>query len=402
MGFQRREVPMTRALRVLHIASGDLWAGAEVQAFTLISHLARIPNTEVATVLMNEGTLAHKLRSIGVPVYTLDERKIASPRLFARLCVILRTWQPDVIHTHREKENILGSLANCLGGNVPSVRTIHGGREDSGVTGWKGARRGAVRALDRWCGRTLQQRVIAVTRELGLQVTGEFPIEKIVVIENGVDAAAVRAEKGIAEFRTAEPETHIGIVGRLVEVKRVDLFLETAAALLRQFPQRPWRFHVFGEGPERSLLEGVAGKLQISGRVTFHGHRQDIATCIAGLDAVVICSDHEGLPMTALEAAALAVPTVAHAVGGLVEVVPPEFLVARHEADGYRDAILRALRADGRVIAERHASTTLKQFSAQRNAERILALYEQVTAEGSGSISESDAEPARDDDRDSR
>lgn len=393
---------MTRALRVLHIASGDLWAGAEVQAFTLISHLTRLPNTEVTTVLMNEGALAQKLRSIGVPVHMLDERRMASPRLLAHLGSILRTWRPDVIHTHREKENILGSLANRLWRNVPSVRTIHGGREDSGVTGWKGVRRRAVRALDRWCGRVLQQRVIAVTRELGLQAAREFPAEKIVVIENGVDSAAVRAEKGTAEFRTAEPETHIGIVGRLVEVKRVDLFLEAAAALLRQLPQRAWRFHVFGEGPERTRLEKAARRLQISDRVMFHGHRQDIATCIAGLDVLVICSDHEGLPMVALEAAALAVPTVAHSVGGLVEVVPPEFLVARHEADGYRDGILRALHTDGQVIAEKYASAILKQFSAQRNAERIHALYEQVTAEGSGSTSEQDEELAREDESDSR
>lgn len=382
MGCQHREVPMTRTLRVLHIASGDLWAGAEVQAFTLISHLVRIPNTKVAAVLMNEGTLASKLRSIGVPVHMLDERKAASPSILAGLRAVLRSSRPDVIHTHREKENILGSLASRMWWNVPSVRTVHGGREDSGVTGWKGARRRAVHALDRWCGRELQQRVIVVTRELGERVQGEFPAEKIVVIENGVDAAAVRAERGIAEFRTAEPQaTHIGIVGRLAEVKRVDLFLETAAALLRQFPQRVWRFHVFGDGPECSRLAGISERLQISARVTFHGHRHDIATCIGGLDALVICSDHEGLPMTALEAASLAVPTVAHAVGGLVEVVSREFLVARHDVEGYRDGILRALGADSRVIAEKHASATLQRFSAQRNAERIHAVYKEVTTQ---------------------
>jgi len=374
---------MTRALRVLHIASGDLWAGAEVQAFTLIMHLTRIPNTEVAAVLMNEGVLACKLRSAGVPVYVVDERKMASPWILGRLCRIISTWRPDVIHTHREKENILGSVASRLCRRVPSVRTIHGGREDSEVRGWKGTRRRAIRAFDRWCGRALQHRLIAVTRELSVRMQGELPAEKIVVIENGVDAAAVRAEKGIAQFRTQEPgAAHVGIVGRLVPVKRVDLFLETAAALLRHVPERSWRFHVFGDGPERSRLEGLAEGLGISGRVTFHGHRQDSATCIGGLDALVICSDHEGLPMTALEAAALAVPTVAHAVGGLVEVVPDEFLVPRHEVTGYRDGVLCALHADSRVIAENHATIVLQRFSAQRNAERVHALYEHVTAQG--------------------
>lgn len=106
--------------------------------------------------------------------------------------------------------------------------------------------------------------------------------------------------------------------------------------------------------------------------------------------------------MTALEAAALGVPTVAHAVGGLVEAVPQEFLVARHEVDGYRDGVLRALRADGRIIAEKHASGTLRQFSAQRNAERIHGLYEQVTAEGIGREPEEDLARHRHDDSDPR
>ena len=322
---------------------------------------------------MNEGTLAYKLRSAGVAVYVLDERKVASPRILARLCAILRTWRPDVIHTHREKENILGSLASRLCWNVPrfAPSTVDG--RIQGSTGWKGARRRAVRALDRWCGRALQQRVIAVTRELSVRVKGEFPAEKIVVIENGVDVEAVRAEKGIAEFRAAEPDaTHVGIVGRLADVKRVDLFLEAAAALLGNVRSAVGDSTSLVTVPSVLELEGALRATADIGQG--HVPRSSAGYCrhvSRGLDALVICSDHEGLPMTALEAAALAVPTVAHAVGGLVEVVPQEFLVARHEVDGYKDGILRALRADGRVIAEKRASATLQRFSAQRNAERV-------------------------------
>src|SRR5215469_16545383 len=94
---------MTRAVRVLHIASGDLWAGAEVQAFTLISHLARLPETEIAAVLMNDETLSDKLRSIGISTYVLDERNTHSIGIFVRLRRVLRSWQPDVVHTHRQR-----------------------------------------------------------------------------------------------------------------------------------------------------------------------------------------------------------------------------------------------------------------------------------------------------------
>lgn len=375
---------MTRALRVLHIASGDLWAGAEAQAFTLISHLNRIPETTLAAVLMNEGTLADKLRSAGIAVYLTDERKMGALRIFSSLRGLLHDWRPDVIHTHREKENILGCLANRAWRNVAAIRTVHGGREQAASMSWRSVRHRLVNRVDRWCGRTLQERVIAVTKELAARLAHEFPTEKIVVIENGIDVEALVRERGIAEFRLSEPDvTHVGIAGRLVDVKRVDLFLGAAALLRQEHPERRWRFHVLGDGPNRQSLEELAESLQLGDKIVFHGHRQDIATYVAGLDTLVICSDHEGMPMISLEAAALAVPTVAHAVGGLVEVVPEEFCVYRHDACGYKEGILRALRADGRAITARCAAKTVARFSAQRNAEKIRALYEEVVVERS-------------------
>lgn len=372
---------MTRALKVLHIISGDLWAGAEVQACTLISELVRMPDTEVAAVVMNEGMLADQLCALGIRVEVMDERKLGPLQIWLRLRRLLKSWRPDVIHTHREKENILGMLANRACRNVPSVRTMHGGNEHTRAAGWRGIRHAVVRELDRWCGRASQQRVIAVSRDLGIKLAGDFPADRVVLIENGVAAESVRSARGVAEFRTAEPHsTHIGIVGRLVPVKRVDIYLETAAYLRHQYPAHRWRFHVFGDGPLRSDLEALSERLRISDLVTFHGHRPDIATCIGGLDALVICSDHEGMPMTALEAAALDVPTIAHDVGGLVEVVPEAFLVARHESEGYGEAILRAIRDEGRAIARSRATQTLRRFSAQGNAERVRAVYGQLVA----------------------
>jgi glycosyltransferase involved in cell wall biosynthesis len=373
---------MTRSLRVLHIASGDLWAGAEVQAFTLMSHLKDMPETEVAAVLMNEGMLSDKLRSAGVSVFIADERRAGALQILLAVRRVLHKWQPDVIHTHREKENILGCLGNRVCRNVPSVRTAHGGREHAATGGWRRVRHALINYADRWSGRVLQQRVIAVTQELAERLADDFPADKIVVIENGIDVDAVKTKNVVAEFRAAEPDAiHVGIAGRLVDVKRVDLFVEAASLLLRDCGDRQWRFHIFGEGPRRRNLEELSERLHLGDKLAFHGHRRDIATCLGGLDALVICSDHEGMPMISLEAAALGVPTVAHAVGGLIEVVPEEFLVFRHDAEGYKDGILRVLRADGRAIAARRAAETIARFSARRNAERVRVLYEEVLSE---------------------
>ena len=353
-----------------------------MQAFTLMAHLARVPGTHVAAVLLNDGALAAKLRSAGIEVHIIDEQQTGSAGILLRLRRVLKDWRPDVVHTHRVKENILGAVANWLGPNVPCVRTTHGGNERR--LGW-GARSIVNRAtfeFDQWSGRVLQQRVVAVSEPLGRNLASKFGADKVIVIENGIDAAALRSEQGVAEFRAAAPDVaHIGIIGRLVAVKRVDLFIGMAALLKGVREGQKWRFHVFGDGPLRPSLEALALRQRVANDVRFHGHREDIATCMGGLDVLVNCSDHEGMPMTALEASALGVPLVAHAVGGLTDVAPQEFLVLRHDSAGYSEGVLRALRGDARSIAKEKAVSVLEMYSADRNAHRIRRLYEQLLGE---------------------
>jgi glycosyltransferase involved in cell wall biosynthesis len=227
------------------------------------------------------------------------------------------------------------------------------------------------------------QTIVAVSSDLATALAKHSPRGRIVVIENGVDIEALRAQVGSSRSAIGRSDvTRIGIVGRLVPVKRVDLFLEMAQCLLKVEPTRNWKFEVFGDGPERERLEALCNRLELGRHVTFHGHREDIAKGMSGLDVLVMCSDHEGMPMAALEAAALGVPTVAHAVGGLIDAVPMEFQVTRHDPRGYCEAVLRALHGDARAATAKHARRVLERFSAERNGERTLALYRELLSRG--------------------
>ena len=113
----------------MQIASGDLWAGAEVQLYTLANTLQKLPDVSVTVILLNQGTLADKLIETGIEVYILDESSLNDFQILRRLVHIIKEQHPDVIHTHRGKENILGSIASFLAGSVPSIRTAHGAPE---------------------------------------------------------------------------------------------------------------------------------------------------------------------------------------------------------------------------------------------------------------------------------
>src|SRR5689334_3581215 len=60
---------------VCHVMSGDLWAGAEVQAAALLRHLARNEEIQLSALILNEGRLAAELRTCGVDVNVIPENE---------------------------------------------------------------------------------------------------------------------------------------------------------------------------------------------------------------------------------------------------------------------------------------------------------------------------------------
>jgi L-malate glycosyltransferase len=367
---------MTERLRVLHVISGDLWAGAEVQANTLITALST--EADVAVALMNDGVLASKLRTLGIPVNIFDERRLNGLQILLALRRLMVAWRPDIVHTHRTKENILGSLANRFAGNAPCLRTVHGASEDTS-RGWRRKLKQALTYADRWCGTHLQQCVVAVSAELAAKLSTRFPNERIVTIENGIDSQDVLARVHPVDFRERTPAaTHVGIMGRLMPVKRVDIFLDCAARLRQDEPARNWHFHVFGDGPLRQGLEQQAHRLALNDITTFHGHRDDSIACLAALDALVICSDHEGLPMVLLEALAVGTPVVAHATGGMTDVVEESshgLLVEEHTASGYARATVSLLES---AAAQRRTPSVPERLTAGHNERAFENLYRQL------------------------
>ncbi len=366
-------------VRVLHVISGDLWAGAEAQAFTQLAALHEAGVT-VAAAVMNDGELAARLRERDIPVTVLDESRLSNPRILLGLRNLMQEWRPDIVHTHRSKENILGSLANRFAGNVPSVRTVHGASEDRS-RGLRRILREQQARVDSWCGRHLQNRIIAVSTELGEKLAHNYA-KKVVVIENGIDVEAIRRKVEPVDFRHSAPEgIHIGIVGRLVAVKRVDLFLEAAAHLNKSHPERDWRWHVIGDGPLRERLTNQSRSLGIDTITTFHGHRNDIIPCLAALDALVICSDHEGLPMVLLEALAVDTPVVAHATGGMIDVLKGNergLLVTEHTHSAYADAICALIT---RPTTAKLVSQLPERFTATYNCRALQNLYRTLLQE---------------------
>lgn len=62
-------------IRLPHIASGDLWAGAETQVFQLARNLKTAPAISLEIAAMSPETLAGRLTEEGIEALVLDESR---------------------------------------------------------------------------------------------------------------------------------------------------------------------------------------------------------------------------------------------------------------------------------------------------------------------------------------
>lgn len=371
----------TQRLKITHFASGDIWAGAEKQLYTLVKCLGMDNTLHIEVVLMNEGELADKLHDLGIPVTVFDESRHNGMVLFWKILNYLRSTHPDVVHTHGHKENILVSIANARSARARNVRTVHGAPEHD-YSGFHHLHKRLLAWLDVWTGNHLCDRVVAVTEELKDKLMTRYRADKLTVIVNGIDIEDKPEYHIELDFRKNMPDKrHIGIAGRLVPVKRVDIFLETAKLLLDKSPDS-YHFHVFGDGPLMTELKTQATRHGITNHVTFHGHRQDMDACLANLDLLMICSDHEGMPMVAMESIIAKTPVIAHATGGLKLLLMQyydELLVAGNEINTYVKKIEDHLELNNEQLIMNLQKTIKQKYSSKINRQKFVALYNDIS-----------------------
>ncbi len=377
---KKEERPPGGGIAVCHIASGDLWAGAEVQVATLLRYLVRSGDFRLSAIFLNNGRLAEEARSCGVEVLVIPESQHSFWGILNRAADFLRGRQIQVLHSHRYKENLLAAFLASRFGVPALVRTEHGAREP--VRSWKRLRHSLVHWLDRTVAQHCTERVIAVSEELRQRLVRQFGEERVTLIHNGIDEERVFSPLSVTEAkqRLGLPAgcPVVGTAGRLERIKRLDIFLEAAKQIAAQEPQA--RFVIAGDGGEAQRLHELAAKLDLRDHVLFLGHRQDVYDVLRAMDVFVLCSDHEGLPMVLLEAMTLGVPVVARPVGGISEVVEDErsgVWVRSDRPDDLAEGCLRVLRdAELRNRLREVGPVQIRdRFAGGRTAARVADLY---------------------------
>jgi glycosyltransferase involved in cell wall biosynthesis len=120
---------------------------------------------------------------------------------------------------------------------------------------------------------------------------------------------------------------NIATVAALLPYKGHKFLLE---ALSQIKTERSWRLHLVGDGFLEEQLKSLSRKLGIRDNVVFHGYLDWSPGIMEILDSshlFVLSSLTEGMPRVVLEGMARALPVISTDVGGVSEVINPEWLV---------------------------------------------------------------------------
>lgn len=212
--------------------------------------------------------------------------------------------------------------------------------------------------------------VAVVNDSLIKEVLGPAPKVNCRYLAHGIPVSEVPP-------RAPNPSEPLKIIyfGRLYPGKGTRLFPEIIAELEKR--KVPFRFTIHGEGPEEAYLRESLAKHLASGVVVLSSNvpRSELYPLIRRHDIFIMASDHEGGPLTLLEAMALGLVPICNDIPCLVqEVVNPKngFRVSR-KAEAFAEVI--ALLDKDRPLLERLSEEARKTIGGAYTIEAMAKRY---------------------------
>ena len=378
-------------IKVMHVIARLNIGGAALYVIQLTSYLAE-PGYRSQLVCglvgKSEGDMQYVADDKHIPVTIMPSlgREISPVGDLAtvfRLWRLMRRERPDVVHTHTAKAGFVGRLAAWLAGVPVIVHTFHG-HVFAGY--FSPAKTRLFLTLERLCAR-LSTTIITLSDALKRELTEVYHItqpDRVAVIELGFELGGLeKLPRHQGAFRAQHDVPAdaplVGIVGRLVPIKNHDLFLQAARRVLERLPGA--YFAIVGDGERREELSALACSLGIDHRVRFTGWITDVLPVYSALDALVLSSNNEGLPVSLIEALAAGVPVVATAVGGVIDLLDGGRLGAMVPPDdpgALADAVFAALTDPARAVTDETRAAVARRYGIRRSAEQTGALYQRL------------------------
>jgi len=277
----------------------------------------------------------------------------------------------DLIHAHAYSAGLSGKILSLIL-KIPIVFTVHGANSlDLGKKGPKV-----------WLEKII---LTKIKYDCQISVSRSFLKHKnvnknIKVIPNGANIKKLKIKYKKSKTHIKNEKIRLLFIGRLEEIKGVDILLKALARVKNKPPG--WELRIVGEGSRRKNLENLVQRADLCGQIKFLGRKigQSLIREYQKADLFVLPSRSEAQPLTLLEAWAAGLPVLATSVGDNPQMVKEGkngFLVKSGSVSSLSRGLLKAFKKQKqwKKIGQRGYNLVAKNYTWEKTAEKIYKVY---------------------------
>jgi len=309
-----------------------------------------------------------------VEIFQLSERGLAGYLLDVKsLRVVLKKWQPDVLHAHYATGY---GLMSKLSGFKNRIVSIYG------ADIYDFPRKSALHRYLLSFNLSGTSRVLSTSESMANEYFRIYPkASRPVVTPFGVN---VEHFKPNISMKNNQGAFNIGIVKKLEDKYGIDVLINAFKVLQDLLPSSSLHLHIVGVGSGMKELTELSKSLGLQHLVTFYGEIQnsDVPTFLNEMDIFVVPSrnESESFGVAAVEAQACGLPVVVADVGGLPEVVANNqtgIVVPKENPDALANAMKVLYQDDSyrHSLGVAGRERVLKFYDWQKNVAHMVDIY---------------------------
>jgi len=366
-----------KTLHVLHSEAAPGWGGQEIRIFQECQLLLERGH-RVSIVCPPDSPLGqrcsqfshHNLTYFPLPM----KRPFSLPTLFF-LIKIIRSAQPDILHSHSSIDSWLIALAGTLLG-IPIIRSRHVMIPIRN------------HIFNRWLYAKAPSRVLVSGQGIAKMVSEHAGVstDKIISIPAGVDFRRfnfqISGEKIRQELGIASHQPLIGKVAVIRSWKGYNYFVDCVPLVVEKSPDA--RFVIVGSGPGYETIHSMIKNQGLEKSIFMMGHREDIPEIMAALDIHCVASFAvEGTTQVIPQAFAMKTPVVSTRMDSIPPILGNGewgILVEPKNPQDMANGIIKLLndRELAQNMVEKAYNFCKKELSTDQMMDKTIAAYRDV------------------------
>ncbi|MCE2009746.1 glycosyltransferase [Enterobacter sp. 22146] len=362
-------------MKIVYVITGLSMGGAEKQVCLLADKMAERGNEVSLVSLGSNAKVLPEHKDVKVIQMSMSKEPLSLMKTLFSLRRIIKSQEPDVVHSHLFHANIICRLLRCFTRINILISSSHSRYEGGRL------RMFLYRITSPLCDLITNVSIDAINENIRKKIA---PRDKIIAVGNGIDTNKFKfhsaaKKKILSEFFLDEEHTIMLSVGRFTEAKDYSNLLHAFKILISEKGKTNLRLLIAGDGELFEKISLLRNQLDLVPYVIFLGMRHDIPQLMSSADIYVMSSAWEGMPLVIGEAMSCNCLIVTTRCGGVAEILGDcGTIVPINSPAQLADGILHTLALDDVEInkLKRNARSRIEnKFSINAVVDNWLNIY---------------------------